>query len=126
MLGRVIHSGGSNGMDMGVEVTGVAENVAALKAAGNVDTVEGGHQAALALIPFLQAGTRVDSGLLRSGWQAASDSFVNEVSYAGHQEYGTVYVSGSHAIDTAMSGHEDVITHAFEKATDDATHKAGY
>jgi nitroreductase len=111
---------------MGVEVTGVAENSKALKAAGDVNTEEAGHQAALALTPYLQAATRTDTGELRSGWQAVKDSFVNEVDYAAYQEYGTVWVTGTHAIDTAVSGHEEAITKAFEKATDDATHKAGY
>jgi len=113
-------------MDMGVEVTGVQENLHALAAADDINLVEGGHQAALALIPYLQSETRIATGRLRGGWQAQDDAFVNEIDYAGYQEYGTVWVTGTHAIDAAVSSHEGEITEAFERVTDDAIHKAGY
>lgn len=113
-------------MDIDVSIHNVAENSAALRNAGKVNVVEGGHQAAIALLPYLQQETRVLSGTMRGGWMVDQDSFLNNIDYSPYQEYGTVWVAPTNAIRTAVDGHPELITEAFEKVTDDAASKAGF
>jgi len=113
-------------VDVDVTVTGVQENVTALQRADNVNVSEGSHQAALALLPYVEAGTRVFTGVMRGGWMAGGESFLNLVDYSPYQEYGTVYVAPTHAIGKAIDSHPEALTEPFEKVTDDAIRKAGF
>lgn len=109
-----------------VTVTGIVENQRALKRAGELDVVRAATEAAQNLIPYIQARTRSgDTGRLRSGWMADNGNIINEVEYAGYEEYGTVYISPMDAIGYALEQHEDLVTKAFEKESEHAADKAG-
>lgn len=109
-----------------VEVEGIPQNQRALKESGDVDVEKAGTEAARNLIPYLQAETRTgETGRLRGGWEAEQSSFINEVDYAGYQEFGTSSVDPMGAIAATMGRHSDVVTEAFEKETERAADKAG-
>jgi hypothetical protein len=109
-----------------VTVTGVEANQKALKRAGEVNVGEAEHQAAVSLIPFIERGTRVESGVMRGGWEAERDAFINNVDYAGYQESGTMFVEPTHAIGKALASHGEEFLKPFDKETDDAARKAGF
>lgn len=112
-------------MTQKLSVLNVAENQRALKKAGELDTKRAGTEAAKALLPFVKDATRSETGALRSGW-IADEGFVNEVSYAGYQEYGTMFVEPMNAIGSALEAHDDLLTEAFEKEQERAADKAGF
>lgn len=109
-----------------VTVSGIPENQRALRAVGDVDTEKAGQQSVEALLPYVERETRVNTGILRSAWNAQQNAFVNETSYAGYQEYGTQFVDPTHAIGKSLTEHGDLVEKAFETEVDNASRKAGF
>jgi|SRR5215831_20889498 len=108
-----------------VEVINDDVNARALVKAGNVNVERAGHEAAQSLIPYIQSDTRSATGVMRAGWNAEENAFVNSVDYASYQEFGTQYVEKTDAIRRAVDSHEDKLKQAFDTEVDNARKKAG-
>jgi hypothetical protein len=93
-------------------VEGVPEAKRAFdKVANNIEDLSKAHQAeADMLLPDVLSATRKDTGTLVSGWQtdsmATEAKFINEVPYAGVQEWGW----SAHNIEPTLA-----ISQAFER-----------
>lgn len=109
-----------------VGVTGIKENIHALDKAGDVDTETAGTEAARSLLPFIESETRTETGRMRGGWDARDSAFINTVEYSPFQEFGTVNIYPTNAIQHAMEKNEDRVIKAYEKEVDRATSKAGF
>lgn len=108
-----------------VTIEGDDEVNRALDAVADFDKVAAANRAAEAVIPYVRANTRVLTGLMSASWQAKDESFVNTVPYSIYQEYGTVYVDPTHAIQRAWNSHSDEAVKAYGAEIDSAIQKAG-
>ena len=113
-------------MEGGIKVTGQAEVISAINKVRDFDVKAGATRAAAALVPAVAAGTRVYSGTLAAGWRAENGAFVNTVPYAVVQEFGSIYVEPTNAIQHAWDAGFQVITDAFAAEIESAAAEAGF
>ena len=102
------------------EVQGAREVQDAFETVANFDLEQAGTNAALAVLPDVRRFTRINSGYLRSSWDAESSNFINDAGYAVYQEFGTVEIDPTHAVYDAWEMNEEKVKEAFEREIDRA------
>ena len=107
-------------------VEGTAEVNSAIKAVAGFDQIKAANRAIEAIIPYVKAGSRMLTGTMAGAWMARDAAFYNQVEYAPYQEFGTVYVEPTHAIQAAWDGHSAEVTEAYSEEIDSAISEAGF
>ena len=109
-----------------VTITGQAETIAALLQVGDFDREAAARIAGENLIPYIAAGTRILSGMMQASWMADGEYIRNEMEYAVIQEYGSVYVTPTHAIRHAAEMYPDALIDGYSEVIEDAAEQAGF
>jgi len=107
-------------------VTGQAEVNKALEAVEDFDVVAAESGAVNALLPAIQSKTRRRYGILAAAWTGQASSFVNSMPYAVVQEFGSIYVEPTLAIQRSWDDGQDSVISAFNKEIYSAASKAGF
>lgn len=112
--------------ETGIKVTGQAEVNAALHAVADFDVAAAEGGAVNALLPSVKAGTRRRYGILAAAWIEQQSAFVNSMPYAVVQEFGSIYVEPTNAIQQSWDSGQDAVINAFIKEIDSAAAQAGF
>jgi hypothetical protein len=107
------------------EVSGISETVAAFDAVANFDVEKAENEAGQAILEDVKSRTRSSTGRLAGGYEVKDGKFINEVEYAGFQEFGTQWIEPTRAISAAWESSKDKVEGIFEKGIEDAGRKAG-
>ena len=107
-------------MEIRQKVEGTSEVQSALNRVANFDVEKAGTDAARALLPDVRRFTRYSTGYLASGWDAESSQFINDVDYAVYQEFGTVVIDPTNAVQSSWDLNESAVIAAFEAEIDRA------
>lgn len=110
-------------MEIKHKVEGASEVQSAFNTVANFDLEKAGTDAARALLPDVRRFTRYASGYLSSGWDAEESQFINDVDYAVYQEFGTVTIDPTNAIQDSWDMNEDKVVEAYEREIDRAIAK---
>jgi len=109
-----------------VRILGQAEVIAAFNEVEDFDKQAAARAAGEALIPYIAINTRAFSGLLQASYLMQDDYISNEQDYATVQEYGSIWVSPTHAIATAAEQHPEALELGYEETINDAARQAGF
>jgi len=121
-------------MSKGMKVEGAKEAVSAFnKVEDRLQDLSEAHRAeAEMLLPDVQSATRSDSGTLRSGWrtdgEATQAHFLNDVEYAGVQEFGWAEhnIEPTNAIENAFAGNTERTEAHYAEAIRDIAERTGF
>jgi len=109
-----------------VTVTGQQETTRALRQVKRFDEDEAAENAASALLPYIRDLTRKDSGRMAKGWKATDEAFINEVPYAVFQEFGTVWIEPTLALQEVWDTEGDKVAREYEKEIEHEARRAGF
>lgn len=109
-----------------IVILGQAEVDRALAKVEDFDVEAAESGAVNALLPAVAAKTRKQFGILAASWLGQASAFINTAPYANVQEFGSIYVEPTHAIQQSWDSDERSVINAFNTEINRAASQAGF